>query len=159
MTNISGAHVAPVSQYDFLAAIGASREAEPLTPRQKFALEHPPQGVTIRDEDAQRDGFFASRHGRVDLYLYADFMRKNNENRVAFVEAAIETLRSKSALPIERVERLAREIAALRSVPDELAALLDCQCDPPPNIAADRLESALKKIATEAQRNQRARVI
>ncbi len=159
MSSNTLAPVAPVTPYDFLQAIGACREATPLTPRQRYALEHPPSGVTIRDEDAQRDGFFASRNGRVDLHLYAAFVRKNNENRVAHIASAIEAIRDRQALSIERVERLGREIAALRSVPDELSSILDLQRDPPPHVAADRFEQTMKTVAANVARNTRARII
>ena len=86
-------------------------------------------------------------------------MLTNHRSRRVHIEAAVAGLRDKIALPLERIERLGREIAALRSVPDELAALLDLGRNTPPGIAADRFESAALRIATEAQRNTRARVI
>lgn len=157
MTNTSQA-VAPASIYEFLEAIKAARGAEPLTERERHALRHPPQDYKLDPEEAEKDGYFSGR-GRVDIKQFGAFVLKNNELRVANIEQAISSIRDKIALPIERIERLGREIAPLREIPDALAALLDLGRDPPAAICADKFEAAAKRIAADAQRNQRARII
>jgi hypothetical protein len=158
MSNDTLAPTAPVSFLEFRDAIAAARGASPITERQRHALENPPAHYVIDELDAERDGYFGCR-GRTDTRAFAAFILKNHDLRVGNIEEAVASLRDKQALSVERIEWLGREIAPLREIPAALAALLDLGRDPPAAIAADRFEAAAKRIATEAQRNQRARSI
>jgi hypothetical protein len=158
MTTDHKAPAAPVTTFDFLDALKAARLAEKLTERQRYALENPPTSFRVDETDAAADGYFSGR-GRIDVREYAGFLLANHRTRRAHTEAAIEALRNKSALSVERIERLGREIANLRAVPDELALALEMPADPPRARAADRFEALLKIYATNAARNQRARIV
>jgi hypothetical protein len=158
MSNISPAPVAPTSIYEFLDAIKFARGADPITERQRHALRNPPADYRLDPAEAEQDGYFSGR-GRIDAKTYAAFVLKNHDARVAHIEAAIAALRDGIALPIERIERLGREIAPLREIPAALAAILDCSATVAPAAAADRFEAAAKKIAASAARNTRARII
>ena len=106
--------VAPASIYEFLESIGAARGVEPLTERQRYALRHPPEGFKLDPAEAERDGYFSGR-GRVDNKLFAAFILRNHETRVAHIESAIGALRDKIALPLERIQRIPRDSRASRN--------------------------------------------
>jgi hypothetical protein len=149
---------APVARYEFLAAITTARGAEPITARQRYALLNPPNDCDLDPAEAEKDGYFSGR-GQIDNKVFGAFVLKNHELRVAHIASAIEAIRDNQALSVERIERLGREIAALREIPAALAAILDCGAAVPPAIAADRFEAAAKRIAADAARNTRARII
>jgi hypothetical protein len=158
MTADLKAPAAPITFGDLADAIRAARGAEPISPRQRHALENPPSSFAVDESTAAADGFHGCR-GRIDVFEYCDFLLARHAERLAVVERAIELLRNKAVLPIDEIESIARKIAGVKPIPGALASALEMPSDPPRARAADRLEALLKIYASNAARNQRVRIV
>ena len=143
---------APVTFSDVIDAIRASRIAEKLSLRHLAALRRPPANFQVRPDEAERDGFHASRYGAVDVFEYASWLLERHAERLAVVERAVELLMQKAALSSSEIESLARKIAEVSPIPDTLADALEMPRDPPRSRAADQLESLLKIHANAARK-------